>query len=319
MVLFILIFIFQAFRVNGALSILILISLFVLVVASILFEYLQRNKFYNELYRTLTALDDKYLIAQIMEKADFIDGEILQDILNQATKSMNDKIAQHRHINEEYADYIETWIHEVKLPIATIGLLCENNKSEVTLDIETELRRIDGFVEQALYYARGNTLEKDYSIKKCNLEILVKTAIKSNSKQLIFAKTNLQFENLDKDVYCDTKWLLFILTQIISNAVKYKADDFTLLFSATETKDSITLHINDNGVGIDEKDIDRVFIKGFTGENGRNVMKSTGIGLYLCKKLCEKMNLKIDLLSKLSCGTSVSITFPKDSRILLEH
>ena len=317
-VLFIVFMVFQSLHINRSLSVLIFVSLTILIAFSVAFEYYQRNVFYTEIYKNLNQLDVKYLIAEMMVRADFAEGEILEDILKQTTKSMNDKIAEHRHINEEYADYIETWIHEVKLPIATIGLLCENNKSEVTRDIETELHRIDSFVEQALYYAKGNTLEKDCSIKKCRLDTLVKTAVKSNSKSIIFAKGNLKFDNLEQDVYCDSKWLSFILTQIISNAIKYKADNLMLCFSSTETKDNITLHIKDDGVGIEEKDINRVFIKGFTGENGRNIMKSTGIGLYLCKKQCDKMNLSITISSKINCGTTVSITFPKDSRILLE-
>ncbi|MGB4984374.1 MAG: sensor histidine kinase [Erysipelotrichaceae bacterium] len=306
-------------KINKSLILLLLFSFGIILILSVVIEYHQKNKYYQNLYLELDELKEKYLISEIMKKSEFVEEEILQDILRLTTKSMNDKISQYQHNNEEYGDYIETWIHEIKLPIATISLLCENNKNEITKDIEIELRRIDSFVEQALYYAKGNALEKDYLVKRCNLDSLVKATIKKESKSLILAKANFKFEDLNKDVYCDIKWLTFILTQIISNSIKYKKEELILSFYTTESKDNIILHIEDNGVGINEQDIDRVFNKGFTGENGRQVTKSTGIGLYLFKKLCSKMNLDITISSTFDVGTIVSITFPKDSRILLEN
>ncbi len=120
-------------------------------------------------------------------------------------------------------------------------------------------------------------------------------------------------DGLEKTVYGDSKWLDFILGQLISNSIKYKSDAPTLLFWAEENKDSVLLHVQDNGIGIPDSDINRVFDKGFTGQNGRNFTKSTGIGLYLCKQLCNKMYLNLYADSQAGIGTTMTIVFPKDS------
>lgn len=305
-------------KISMSAIILICFSTFLLAVISLSYEYIKKARFYKRVLKTLDELEKKHFIGALMETPDFEEGYILFDILQAATKSMNDEIADYRHLNEEYRDYIETWIHEIKLPISTIDLMCENHKNEVTDSIRSELSRIESFVEQALYYAKSSTVEKDYSVHSVNLDTLVKTAIKKHSKQLIGAKTKLIFKNLDKTVYCDEKWLIFILGQILSNSIKYQKENLNLAFRVTESKESIVLSVSDNGIGIPEKDISRVFEKGFTGQNGRCFAKSTGIGLYLCKRLCDKMYLGFDIQSTVGSGTTLMITFPKDSRILLE-
>ncbi|MCY6369389.1 sensor histidine kinase [Clostridium ganghwense] len=291
----------------------VLITLFTLTI-----EFLQKRSFYNNLYLTLNAMEQKQFISQMIQSPDFIEGKILTDILQQTTKSMNDEIAGYKILQEEYREYIETWIHEVKIPIACINLICENNKSEVTRSIIDETQRIDSFVEQALYYARSTNVEKDYSIREINLESFVKSVIKKHSKQLIENKIEIKLNNLCYTVFSDPKWLDFIIGQIVSNSIKYKKDPLCLSFSAQEKENKITLAISDNGIGISEKDISKIFDKGFTGENGRKFAKSTGIGLYLCKKLCEKMHLGIEIQSEKEIGTTVNIIFPKDKTIFFE-
>lgn len=290
-----------------------------LTVGMTFYEYIKRKDYYKNIYELLENLDKKFFLSTVIEKADFQDGIILCDVLNQISKSMNDEIDKYKRINQEYKEYIETWIHEIKTPISCIDLICENEKNDATKSVQNELSRIDNYVEQALFYARSTNVEKDYSIKEFNLDKIVKDTIKKYSKQLISLKAQLNFDNLDKMVYCDSKWLDFILGQIISNSIKYKKQDFKLDFSTTENSDNIILHIKDNGVGISQSDLHRVFDKGFTGENGRVYGKSTGIGLYICKKLCDKMNLQIEINSEKNKWTEVLITFPKDSRILLKN
>ena len=184
--------------------------------------------------------------------------------------------------------------------------------------VKEELSRIDGYVEQALYYARSTNLEKDYMIREINLDNLVKETVKKYSKQLIAAKATPCFDNLAQTVYGDPKWLEFILGQLIANSIKYKKDTLRLTFSACEEQNHVLLSISDNGVGIPENELSRIFEKGFTGTNGRSYTKSTGIGLYLCRKLCNKMHLSISASSASGQGTTIQITFPKDSRLLLE-
>ena len=230
-----------------------------------------------------------------------------------------ENVNQYKHLQEDYKEYIELWIHEIKLPIAASKMVIENNRNKVTSSIEEELEKIENYIEQALFYARSNNVEKDYIIAKANLKEIVNTTILKNKNLLITSKINLELHDLEKEVYTDSKWTIFILNQIIQNAIKYaKKEDRKIEIYAQEKKDKVILYIKDNGIGIKKGEITRVFEKGFTGENGRIIeKKSTGIGLYLCKKLCDKLRLAIELNSQKDRGTEVRIVFPKNSYIAM--
>lgn len=312
-------FILDMLKVNISLLILICSLEIIIALVPIIIDYIKRNKYYSDLYKTINKMEKKQYIAEMLNEATFADAEILSHILRMTTKAMNDEINTYKFREEEYREYIETWIHEVKLPISCISLICDNNKNEVTSSIVEEKDRIEKYVEQALYYARSMNLEKDYSIKKINLDQIIKACIKKNSKQLISCKTKINMENIDYDVYSDSKWIDFILSQIVSNAIKYCKEELQLTFKVEEESDNIKLYIIDNGIGIPKQDIGRVFNKGFTGENGRKFSKSTGIGLYLCKELCRKMYIDLKIQSEEGIGTTVIIIFPKNKLIMLEE
>lgn len=305
-------------EVSESAVIMLCLTIILITISTVTIEYLQRKRYYKDLYTTLEAMDKKQYISQLIEEPDFYDGKVLYDVLKQTTKAMNDEIASYKIIEEEYREYIETWIHEIKLPISCIGLICENNKNEVTQNILEETSRIEAYVEQALYYARSTNVEKDYSINNIDLDSFIKSVVKKHSKQLIACKAELSFKNLKFTVFSDLKWLDFILGQFINNSIKYRREPFKLSFSAEESKNNIMLSIIDNGIGIPEKDINRVFEKGFTGDNGRKFAKSTGIGLYLCMRLCEKMHLGLELQSEQNVGTTIKLIFPKDKSIIME-
>lgn len=305
-------------KISNAANALVCICVFLITIGALALEFFQKNSFYKQLYQNLDAMEKKHYIASVMEEAGFTEGALLIDVLKQTTKSMNDEIASYRRMNTEYQDYVETWIHEIKIPISCIDLICENNKGKMASDVKEELSRIDGYVEQALYYARSTNLEKDYMIREIRLDKLIKETLKKHSKQLISAKATPHFDNLSQTVYGDPKWLEFILGQLIANSIKYKKEMLTLTFSACEEQDYVLLYVSDDGIGIPESELPRIFEKGFTGTNGRSYVKSTGIGLYLCRKLCNKMHLSISASSASGQGTTIQITFPKDSRLLLE-
>lgn len=194
-------------------------------------------------------------------------------------------------------------------------MIVENNKSEITESINEEIDKIDNYTEQALFYARSNTVEKDYYIKKINLKELVNSVVIRNKKSLIQSNIGVELNGLEINVYSDVKWCAFILNQLIQNAIKYSKDDNRKIeIYAKENKDNVILYIKDNGIGIKASEVSRVFEKGFTGENGRRKgQKATGIGLYLCKKLCDKLSLGLELKSEENVSTEVSLTFPKNS------
>lgn len=195
-------------------------------------------------------------------------------------------------------------------------MVIENNKNEVTKSIDEELDRVEYYIEQALFYARSNTVEKDYYIKKVKLKNIVNEAIKKNKNVLIGEKISINIHDVDFEVNTDNKWTKFILNQVIQNSRKYRKpnENLEIEIYAKKGVENVILYIKDNGIGIKKGEITRVFEKGFTGTNGRlSNKKSTGIGLYLCRKLCDKLGIAIELNSIQNEGTEVRLVFPKGS------
>ncbi len=281
--------------------------------AAFVWDYTRKRKYYCAFTALFDELDEKTLLAELVKKPGFLDGKLLYQMLRLSHKYMNDKLAEARAANQEYREYIEMWVHEIKTPITSAHLIIENDKNISTIRIDDELNKIDHFVEQALFYARSTTLEKDFKIEKVTMKILVQEALKSYSKQMIVARGKPVFVNLDIPVFADRKWCVFIIGQIIANSVKYAKGKLILTFEGSSFDNGCSLSISDNGIGITEADIPRIFDKGFTGENGRKFGKSTGMGLYLCRKLCRKMNMEISAASSLENGTTIKITFPKEN------
>ena len=286
-------------------------------------SYLKENfekLYYNAVKESLIELDEKYLIAETIENPSFLDGKLLKNILIETDKSMIEHVNKYKYLQEEYKEYIELWIHEIKTPIAAGKLIVQNNKNEVTKSIDEELDKIEYYVEQALYYARSNTVEKDYCITKCNLQDIVNTVIKKNKDDLINNKIKINIEDINENVYTDSKWIIFILNQIITNCIKYsKTENAEININVEIKKARVILDIKDNGIGIRKGEITKVFEKGFTGSNGRKEgKKSTGIGLYLCRKLCGKLGIGIELNSEENIGTDVKLVFPKNDYNLIE-
>ncbi|WP_346887317.1 ATP-binding protein [Clostridium sp. UBA1056] len=298
-----------------------------------IYDYCNKRKYYKNLLEGLNNLDKKYLISAVMEEPNFLEGKILYEIIEQTDKAMNDEIATLNIKNSEYKDYIELWVHEIKTPIASSRLTIENNPSPITKSIEEDLEKVENYIEQALFYNRSNNLEKDYLIREISIKQCINTTIKRNARVLIEKGIQIQMENIDKVVYADSKWVEFIINQIISNSIKYmklpKGNKEKLMdeddkkqsiikIYCIEKQGEIILNIEDNGIGISENSIGKVFEKGYTGESGRIFGKSTGIGLYLCKNLCKKLGLSIKITSKKGLGTTVSILFPINKLLILK-
>ena len=282
----------------------------------ILIEYMKYRKYFSNINNILESLDKKYLMPEVLQESNFMVGENINDILKELSRDMHEQVKHYRNIQEEYREYIEMWVHEIKTPIASSKLLIENNTNEVTRKIDTQMDRIENYVEQVLYYSRSDEVGKDYIIKKVGLSKLVKDVIKRNQRDFISKRISLQLGDLDEIIYSDTKWVEFILNQIIGNAIKYsKGKDDKIEIYLKKISSAVVLTIKDHGVGIIERDLNRVFEKGFTGENGRKFGKSTGIGLYLCKKLTDKLGLGLQVQSEENVGTEISIIFPKSENI----
>lgn len=278
----------------------------------IFLEFIKYRRYLNNLIKTVENLDRKYLLPEVIEEPRFQEARIINDVLKECNKSMHEKVKYYKDEQIEYREYIETWVHEIKTPIASAKLILENDNSNLSERINYEMKRVEGFIEQVLYYARSSDVSKDYIIKEFSLRSIVMKAIKNNSRDFINKNIKLDIKGIEGNVFSDEKWVEFIINQIIINAVKFSMpNEGKVSIYSKVNENNIILTIEDNGVGINEKDIDRVFEKGFTGENGRKFGKSTGIGLYLCKKLCDKLGIGISLNSKENIGTKVNIVFPQ--------
>lgn len=284
-----------------------------------IFDYLRKKQYYNEIKENMESLDKKYLISEVIEEGTFTESKLIYDVICKSNKAMNDEIGEFKRGINDYREYIELWVHEIKTPIATCKLLIENNESPLTESIGEEVCKLENYIDQALFYTRSNTLEKDYIIKEMSLSSCVNKVLNNNADSLIKKRVKISLGDLEKKVYSDSKWIEFILGQIISNSIKYmNKENKELKIYCSESSKYVILNIEDNGAGISEKDISRVFDKGFTGENGRKFGKSTGIGLYLCKKLCKKLGLDITLISEEGNFTRISIIFPINRMMIFE-
>ena len=304
-----------AYQIQLIVRVYVVASIILSLLISMLIEYYSKKSYYNNLLEKLDELDQKYLLSEVISKANFQDGNLFKEILEETGKSMLENVNKYKYAQEDYKEYIELWIHEIKTPISASKLIIENNKNEITKNIEEELDKIENYTEQALYYARSNTVEKDYIITKTNLKDIVNMSIIKNKTTILNNKFELNIHDLEKQVYTDSKWVVFILNQVIQNSIKYSQNENqSIEIYAEEQKEKVTLYIKDNGLGIKKSELSRVFEKGFTGENGRIIgKKSTGIGLYLCKKLCNKLQLAININAEQNVGTEVTIVFPKGS------
>ena len=291
-----------------------------LYVVSIAIEYFKKKKFYDNLSNMLEELEEEYLITEIINTPDFLEGKLLKNTIETIDKSMLENVNKYKYMTEDYKEYIELWIHEIKIPIAASKMVIENNKNEVTKSIDEELDKVENYIEQALFYARSNTVEKDYYIRKVVLKEIVNESIKKNKSSLIQEKISIDIHDLDIEVNTDNKWIVFILNQIIQNSIKYRRKENSAIeIYANQGKENVILYIKDNGIGIKQGEITRVFEKGFTGTNGRLTnKKSTGIGLYLCKKLCNKLGIGIELNSVQNEETEVRLVFPQSSYVELK-
>ncbi len=293
----------------------IAVAILMAYLIGILIEYFIKNNYYKKALKLLDELEEKYLVTEIIENPNFSEGKIFKNILEQAEKSMHENVNKYKYLQEDYKEYVELWIHEIKTPIATSKMIIENNKNVVTKSIDEEIDEIENYIEQALYYARSNTTEKDYCISKSKLEDIVNECIRKNKSLLLNKNIVINIHNLDLEVDTDSKWIVFILNQIVQNSIKYmKEKNSEIEIYAKKGKENVILYVKDNGIGIKESEIGRVFEKGFTGTNGRTInKKSTGIGLYLSKKLCNKLGIGIEIDSKINEGTEVKLIFPKGS------
>ena len=293
---------------------------FIFGILGIVIEYVRRRRFLHQLERAAEELESPAWVQEMVQCPTYAEGELEYEVLRRVGKAACDEVAEGRRQTDDYRDYIESWVHEAKLPLAAAHLILENlDGSEDDLsrvdDLGRELARVERYIDQALYYARSEVVERDYLIRRWNLKTLVTGAIKANARELIAAHVAPVCENLDFEVFTDEKWLEFILGQLIQNSIKYAREDGAkIVFSGALldeglASERIELTVADNGCGVCAADLPRVFEKGFTGDNGRTTKRATGIGLYLVARLCSKMGIDVTAASESGEGFVVTFSF----------
>lgn len=273
------------------------------------FFYFKKRKFYQQLFLFLNQLPQKYFLHEMNLEPNFLEAQKLMDVLYEVDKSMKEEINRLNETNQNFRNYIEMWIHEIKIPLANLVLMGHNKDLEEPIFLE-QLRRIESYIEQVLYYVRSEMVENDYLIQEYDLKQIVSNVIKKNKDAFIYGAIQLDMSGVSGLVLTDEKWLGFILNQILSNSIKYRKEKGAKIILQSEVKQNeVILKIWDNGIGITSSDLNRVFDKSFTGSNGRKVSSSTGMGLFICKRLIEKLGHQMNIQSKLNEFTEVTIIF----------
>lgn len=278
----------------------------------LLAEYYFRRKYFQELLSVLEELDQKYLVAEVIKPADRLEDKLYWEVLRRSNRSVIEKIHELEDSQKEYKEFIESWIHEIKMPLTAAQLICENHKGDETRRILLELDEIENEAEKILYYVRMGQVYQDYLIRPVNLREVALAAIRAEKRHFIQCGMQIDLDMEDITVSTDEKWAEFILKQIFSNSMKYRGDGKPgLKIYVEDGRKQKSLVVEDYGRGICKEDLPRIFDKGFTGENGRTENnRATGIGLYLCKRLCEKIGAGIACESEKGKYTRMILTFP---------
>lgn len=285
----------------------------ILIMTKYLMDWYRKKKYFEIITERVKDLKEPWLIAELLPVSYTIEDEIYQELLRKVGSSAIEEIHKIEDEQKEYEDYIEQWIHEVKTPITSIHLMLENRISEnpgLKRDLNVELSRLENDVELALYYARSEQIYRDYLIQKLNVRKVLLKVVNKNRTVIMNSSVAIDLD-CDEALYAygDEKWLVFMLTQVLLNAIKYKAEaDAKVVMRAKRDNKRIVLNIIDNGKGIKKEELPRIFDKGFTGSNGRDNEKSTGMGLYLVHKLCEKLEIDIEADSVYGEFTEISFS-----------
>ena len=262
------------------------------------YEYWKYKRKHKEL-ELLQNLPD-YLMESLkrydrQEDQDYV--ELIRLIMEQGREER----LNHQKQMADSIDYYTTWVHQIKTPIASMRLRLQAEDSPLSRALTEDLLRIEQYVEMVLTYLRLGSNSTDYVFKRCELDVMIKSSLRKFASQFIGKSLSLSYEETNRTVVTDEKWLAFVIEQLLSNALKYTAKGgITIEFS----EDQI-LSIKDTGFGISPEDLPRIFEKGYTGYRGREDKHASGIGLFLCKQICDNLGVKIWAQSRLGEGTTI--------------
>lgn len=283
--------------------------------------YIQRRAYFREVEQILEKIDQRYLLGELLPDSFRLEDRLYREMICRSNKSVIERIRRIEDEQKDYKEYIESWVHEVKAPITSIALICENGRRqggvkrteaeerEAFGTVSLENQRLENYVDMVLYYARSEEVYKDYLIQETSLQEIVYEVLEKN--RLLMIQNQVRAEvTADEKVFTDRKWIVFILNQMLLNSVKYRSGQPVFYIYTERKKDGVVLVLEDNGAGIRTEELSRIFEKGFTGSNGRSHERSTGMGLYLCRKLCDRLGIGIRAESEYGKGTKMFLEFP---------
>lgn len=270
-------------------------------------RFVTLRRYYRHLQQLLAELEQPYLLGSLADEPTHPELAPLWEALVAVARSVAAEVARVEQEAADHREFVEGWVHEVKAPLAAARLLADG------ADLLQELDRIEALVDQALFYARASAVEQDYFIRELPLSEPVQAVLRRHARQFIAHNVAVALDGLGLTVFTDRKWLEFIIAQIVLNAVKYRRrqGQAAVRIWAEPRDGGVALCIEDNGIGIPPADLGRVFDKGFTGANGRRFGRSTGIGLYLARRLCLALGHEIAVTSVPAEFTRVCIYFPQ--------
>lgn len=303
-------FLLRAFKINVVLIILIITNNIFIILFLLVYNYLKKKQFYDNITNSINKLDKKYYVLEMLPNPITYEEKIMVNILYDINKSMIENVKYIEENVNSYKEFVELWVHEVKIPISSLVLKCHNNKGKYNDEFLREINRLDNYVDQVLYYVRSEESEKDFLINEVKINDVVKKVVLKNKSDLLDNNIEIKTNVDNLIVSTDGKWMEYIINQIVNNSIKYKREKNSVIKIQSEKKeDKIILSVYDNGIGIPKKDIKNIFNKSFTGSNGRNKTKSTGMGLYIVNNLIKKLGHKLLVESIENEYTKISIVF----------
>lgn len=296
---------------SSGVIVLLLLFLLLISITTQAAEYLKCRRRLSELNVLMQGLDQKYLFSECAPPPRTVYEQKLFALMRCSGRAMIGAVSDAQASMQEYREYIESWVHEIKTPLTAAKLTCRHLEPDSRRKFSAELAQIEAHVERALYYARVKSPEQDCIIRQTALADIVSQAVGNHRTLLIQSQMKIETGDLDFTVYTDRKWAVFMLGQLLQNASRYRNNDSpSILLTATRCGRQVRLTVSDNGIGIPAHELPRVFDRGFTGSNGRTRGGSTGMGLYLCRKLAALLEIDLQISSEEQKGTAVTLTFP---------
>lgn len=271
------------------------------------YRFSKKHELLEEMQNTITVHLENLPVSSDLIGSDY---ERLLHILHKENTKLQYQVEDSRR---EMVDYYTMWAHQIKTPIAAMHLLIQSEDIAVGEELDMELFKVEQYVEMVLSYLRMEHMSNDLNLRLYNIETIINSAVRKYSRMFILKNISLEMEHISCRVVTDKKWLGFVMEQLLSNALKYTNRGSIRIYLHPHMKN--TLVIEDEGIGIQEEDLPRVFERGFTGYNGRKDKKSTGIGLYLCKQILDKLSHAIKIESKVGIGTQVLLTLDREERV----